>query len=59
MLNILIGIIGCAIIFSATEIYRPNDKIEVFSKHWFYQIILISIGLNLYSYSLYMLNIIN
>lgn len=50
-MNTLIGLIGCMIIFAACDVYRPNDKIKVFSKYWFIQMMLVIIGMCLFSYS--------
>lgn len=51
-MDFLIGLIGCVIVAAAVDVHRPNDKIKVFSKYWFLEILLLTIGMNLFAYSL-------
>lgn len=48
-MDFLNGCIGYGFLWWATSIHRPNDKIELFSKHWWIQMVLMMIGVYILS----------
>jgi hypothetical membrane protein len=42
--NYIISCFGYIIIYYAVDLYRPNDKIKMFSKYWWLTILLVTIG---------------
>ncbi len=44
ILNFIVSCFGYFLIFIAIDSYRPNDKIELWSKHWWINITLVVIS---------------
>lgn len=42
--NFLVMISGLMLIYAATDVQRPNDKIKIFSWAWLLQFLLITVG---------------
>lgn len=46
-MDFLITTFGFILLWAACDVHRPNDKIEIFSKEWFFQLVLMIVGVTL------------